>query len=86
MGEYNTDWLLLWFKMILRICTLVFLFLAKLRFPSSKSIPKIIKDRCDEIVRKLVRKFERTDLRCRKPELDWISWKYCFENNLTSTF
>ena len=86
MGEYNTDWLLLWFKMILRICTLVFLFLTKLRFPSSKSIPKIIKDRCDEIVRKLVHKFERTDLRCRKAELDWISWKYCFENSLTSTF
>ena len=47
--------------MILRICTLVFLFLATLRFPSSKSIPKIIKDRYGENVLKLVRKFERTD-------------------------
>ena len=46
------------------IGTLVFLFLARLRFSSSKSIPKIIKDRYGESVLKLVRKFERTDSRC----------------------
>ena len=71
--------------MILRICTLVFLFLARLRFPSSKS-PKIIKDRYGESVLKLVRKFERTDLRCRKAELDLSFLKYCFENSLTPKF
>ena len=38
---------------------MVFLFLAKLRFPLSKSIPKIIKDRYGERVLKLVRKFEK---------------------------
>ena len=72
--------------MILRICTLVFLFLARLRFPSSKSIAKIIKDRDGESVLKLVRKFERTDLRCRKAELDLSFLKYCFENSLTPKF
>ena len=71
--------------MLLRICTLVFLFLARLRFPSSKS-PKIIKDRYGESVLKLVRKFERTDLRCRKAELDLSFLKYCFENSLTPKF
>ena len=55
--------------MILRIGTLVFLFLARLRFPSSKSIPKIIKDRYDETVLKLVCKFERIDLCCQKVDL-----------------
>ena len=72
--------------MILRICTLVFLFLARLRFPSSKSFPKIIKDPNGENVLKLVCKFERTDLRCRKAELDLSFLKYCFENSLTPKF
>ena len=72
--------------MVLRICILVFLFLARLRFPSSKSIVKFIKDRYGESVLKLVRKFERTDLRCRKAELDLSFLKYCFENSLTPKF
>ena len=46
--------------------------------PSSKSILKIIKDRYGESVLKLVPKFERTDLRCRKVELDLSFLKYCF--------
>ena len=35
---------------------------------------------------KLVRRFERTDLRCRKVELDLSVLKYCFENGLTPKF
>ena len=69
--------------MILSICTLVFLFLARLRFPSSKSIPKVIKDRYGESVLKLVCKFKRTDLRRRKAELELGFLNYCFENSLT---
>ena len=72
--------------MILRICSLVFLFLARRRFPSSKSVPKVIKDRYGESVLTLVRKFERADLRCRKAELDLSFVKYCFENSLTPKF
>ena len=37
-------------------------------------------------VDKLVRKFERTDLRCRKAELDLSFLKYCLENSLTPKF
>ena len=40
--------------------------LGRLRFPSSISTPKIIKDRYDESLLKLVHKFERTDLCCQK--------------------
>ena len=43
--------------------------LLKTKTPSSKSISKITKDRFGESVLKLVLKFERTDLRCRKLEL-----------------
>ena len=64
--------------MILGICTLVFLLLARLRFPSSKSIPKIIKDRYGESVIKLVCKFERTDLRCRKAEFFTVLFRKWF--------
>ena len=67
--------------MILRICTLVLLFLARLRFPSLKSIPKISKDCYCENLLKIVRKFERTDLRCRKAELENSS-----KNSLTPSF
>ena len=62
------------------------MFLGRLRFLSSKSIPKIIKDHYGENVLKLVRKFERTDLRCRKAELDLSFLKHCFENSLTPKF
>ena len=65
---------------------MVFLFLARLRFPSSKSIAKIIKDRDGESVLKLICKFERTDLKCRKSESDLSFLKYCFENSLTPNF
>ena len=64
--------------MILRICTLVFLFLVRLRFPSFKSIPEIIKDHYGESVLKLVHKFERTDLYCRKAELDLSFFEVLF--------
>ena len=60
--------------------------LARLRFPSPKSIAKIIADRDGASVLKLVRRFERRDLRCRKPELDLSFLKYCFENSLTPKF
>ena len=69
--------------MILRICALVFLFLARLGFPSSKSMSKIIKDCYGDSTLKLVCKFERTNLHCQIAELDLSFLKYCFENGLT---
>ena len=72
--------------MILGVCSLVFLFLAKLRLLLSKSVPKISKDCCDDSVLKLVCRFDRTDLFCEKVELDLSVVKYCFENGLTAKF
>ena len=65
---------------------MIFLFLARLRLLSSKSIPKIIKDCYGENVLKLVRKFGGTDLRCRKAEVDLCFLKCCFQNSLRPTF
>ena len=65
---------------------MVFFFLARVRFASSKSIPKIIKDRYGDNTLKLVRKFKRTDLRYQKAELDLSFLKYCFGNSLTPKF
>ena len=65
---------------------MVFLVLAKLRFPSSKLIPKTSKSCYGESVLKLIRKFEITDLRCRQAELDLSYLKYCFEYGLTQKF
>ena len=61
-------------------------FLGILRFPSSISTPKIIKDRYGKSLLKLVHKLERKDLCCRKAELDLRFLKYCFENSLTPKF
>ena len=61
-------------------------FLARLRFPSSKWILKIIKDCYGESALKLFCKFERTDLCCWKAELDLSFFKYCFKNGLTQKF
>ena len=63
-----------------------FLFFTRLRFPLSKWILKIIKHCYCKRVLKLVRRFERTDLRCRKAELDLSVLKYCFLNVLTPKF
>ena len=72
--------------MILRTCTLVFRSLARLRFPSSKPIQKVIKDCYGEKVLKLVSNFETTDLRCQKAELDLSFLRHCFENSLPPKF
>ena len=72
--------------MILRICTLVFFFFGKIKISFIEIYSEIIKDGYGESVLKLVRKFEWTDLRCRKAELDLSFLKYCFENSLTLKF
>ena len=70
--------------MIFHICTLVFFFFfGKIKISFIEIYSEIIKDRYGESVLKLVRKFKRTDLCCRKAELDLSFLKYCFEKSLT---
>ena len=63
-----------------------FFFFGKIKISFIEIYSEIIKDRYGESVLKLVRKFKRTDLCCRKAELDFSFLKYCFENSLTLKF
>ena len=49
---------------------LVFMFLARVRFPRNESIPSVIKRRYGDDTLKLLRNFERLDYKFRKVELD----------------
>ena len=69
----------------MRVATLVFLFLIRLRFPTSKSISNIIKERYGCEILKLIRRFEKIDLKFNKATLDLDFLYYC-HNNLTPTF
>ena len=70
----------------MRVATLVFLFLICLRFPTSKSIPNIIKERYGRGTLKLIRKFEKVDFKFKKATLDLDFLYYCCNNNLIPTF
>ena len=70
----------------MRVGTLVFLFLIRLRFPTSKSIPNIIKERYGREILKLIRKFEKVDFKVKKATLDFNFLYYCSNNNLIPTF
>ena len=54
----------------MRVATLVFLFLTCLCFPTSKSIPSIIKERYGPKILKLIRKFGKVDFKFKKATLD----------------
>ena len=70
----------------MRVAILVFLFLIRLRFPTSKSIPSIIKERYGREILKLIRKFEKVDFKFKKATLDLDFLYYCRNNNLIPTF
>ena len=52
--------------MFLRVMPIVFLFLVRLRFPSHLSAVQVIRNRYDNEVVKLMRKFENLDFKYRK--------------------
>ena len=72
--------------MLMRVATLVFLFLIRLHFPTSKSIPSIIKERFGREILKRVRKFAKVDFKFEKATLDLDFLYYCGNNNLIPTF
>ena len=53
----------------MRVATLVFLFLTRIRFPKTESIASIIRKRYGEKLLKEVRKFEKLDYKLRKVQL-----------------
>ena len=57
-------------KTFIYVVVSVFLFLARIRLPKSKSIAEVIRSRCSENTVKRIWKFEKLDYRLRKAELD----------------
>ena len=70
----------------MRVATLVFLFLRRLRFPTSTSIPNVIKERYGREILKVIRKFEKVDFKFKKETLDLDFLYYCSNNNWIPTF
>ena len=65
--------------MFLRVAVLVFLFLARIRFPKNESISSIVRKRYSGEVLKAIRKFEKVDYKLRKTKLN-ISFSVKFQN------
>ena len=73
--------------MFLRVAVLVFLFLflARIRFPRTKSIAAIIRSAYGDKILKMVRKLEKLDFKLRKSKLD-IKFLCKCENNVIPNF
>ena len=63
--------------MFLSVAVLVFLFLARIRFPKNESISSIVRKRYSGDVLKAVRKFEKVDYKLRKAKIDFDVIKMC---------
>ena len=68
------------------VISLVFIFLTILRFPSTLSIAEVLKKRYGDRTSKLVRKFEKTDIKHKKALLDLQFLKICEDHNLIPKF
>ena len=66
--------------------TLVFLFIIRLRFPASRSIADVISARYGRGTLRLIRRYESTDLKYKKCELDIEFLNNCVKNELFPTF
>ena len=67
---------------ILRIFTLLFLFIIISRFPKSKPLSEIIRDRYGNYVLKFIRKFENLDFQLRIISVNTELLNSCLENEL----
>ena len=72
--------------MFLRVAVLVFLFLARLRFPKSESISSIVRKRYSGEILKTIRKFEKADYKLRKAKLDINFLVRCQHENVIPNF
>ena len=68
--------------MVLRVAVLVFLFLARIRFPKNKPTSTIVRKRYRGEVLKAIRKFGKVGYKLRKAELD-ISFLFKCQNKNT---
>ena len=61
---------------------IVFLFLARMRFPKSKSVPEVIRSRCSKRIVERVLRLEKLDYRLRKAELNLPFLCKCGDSNV----
>ena len=69
-----------------RVFAYILLFVTKCRFPSSKSVADIIRDRYDNDTLQKIRKLEKLDFKTRKCKLDVEYLQICIDNNLRPKF
>ena len=60
----------------------MFIFLTRLRFPSKPSIAEVLRKRYGDKILKLVREFEKTDIKDKKAFLDLQLLKICQDRNV----
>ena len=72
--------------MFTQVAVFVFLFLARVRNPKSKSIVEVFRSRYSENTVKRIRKMEKLDYRLRKAELDLQFLCKCDDNNVIPNF
>ena len=65
---------------------MVFIFLTRLRFPSRLSIAEVLRKRYGDPTLKLVRKFEKTDIKHKKALLDLQFSKICEDHSVIPKF
>ena len=71
---------------MLRVITLVFLFLVRCRFPTQFSIISILRKRYGENLVKSVRTLEKLDFKHKKTQLDLEFLRTCKKNNVIPIF
>ena len=72
--------------MFLRVAVLVFLFLARIRFPENESISSIVWKRYSGEVFKAICKLEKADYKLRKAKLDISFLIKCQNENIIPNF
>ena len=72
--------------MLIHVAVIVILFLARVRFPKSKSIAEVIRTRYIENTVKRIRKLEKLDYHLRKAELDLQLLCECHDSNVIPNF
>ena len=72
--------------MFLKVASIIFLFLVRLRFPKHLSTIQVIRKRYGEDIVEKVRQFEKLDLKYRNTLLDLDFLDNCLKNNITPKF
>ena len=74
------------YTMFVKILSVIYLFLIRLRFPSKDSVASVIRKRYGDEVLSKIRKFEKLDFRCKKSKLDITFLTVCLEKDVMPNF